>query len=88
MNTEIPVHRAKETGFEHKHKREGGRPVKGVPEGHTLDRRSGTGRVDRPRKQGGGFGNVGNAKDELNRDKYEKPTEQAPQSTEELPPAE
>lgn len=48
-------------------------PPKEVPAtGHYLDRRSGTGRVDRPRKEGGGRGNIGNVKDELNADKYIK----------------
>jgi hypothetical protein len=27
---------------------------------------------DKPRKEGGGWGNVGNLKDELNKDKYAK----------------
>ena len=48
-------------------------PPKEVPaSGHYLDRRSGTGRDDRPRKAGGGRGNVGNLKDELKKDKYVK----------------
>ena len=73
VNTELPD-RVRDNAKEVRHNRQG-RPVKGVPEGHTLDRRSGTGRDERPRKQGGGRGNIGNVHDELNRDKYEKPAE-------------
>lgn len=47
---------------------------KELTSGHTHDRRSGTGREDRPRKAGGGYGNVGNVKDEQNADKYVKET--------------
>lgn len=57
----------KENKPRHHHKE---RPLKGVPEGHTHDRKSGTGRHDRPRKEGGGKGNIGNVKDELNKEKY------------------
>lgn len=61
-------------GNKSKHYKE--KPVaKGVSEGHTYDRRSGTGRQDRPRKEGGGKGNIGNIKDELNKDKYLKEDE-------------
>lgn len=67
INTEVPV-RTRDNAKEVRHNRSG-RPVKGVPEGHTLDRRSGTGRDDRPRK---GRGNVGNLEDELHREKFEK----------------
>lgn len=59
INTEVPA-RVRDNAKEVRHNRQG-RPVKGVPEGHTLDRRSGTGRDDRqPRK---GRGNVGNLDD-------------------------
>jgi hypothetical protein len=61
-----------EVGKEKKQKHYKERPIKGVPEGHTHDRRSGTGRHDRPRKEGGGKGNVGNVKDEMNKEKYIK----------------
>ena len=51
-------------------------PPKEVPaKGHYLDRKSGTGRDDRPRKEGGGRGNVGNLRDELNKDIYAKDNE-------------
>jgi len=60
--------------------RHNNRPTdKKLGDGHYLDRRSGTGREyiwsysrDRPRKEGGGRGNVGNVKDDLNQDKYIK----------------
>ena len=69
INTDVPA-RIRDNAKEVRNNRHG-RPVKGIPaEGHVLDRRSGTGRDDRPRK---GRGNVGNVQDELNRDKYEKP---------------
>jgi len=43
-------------------------PPKEVPAtGHYLDRRSGTGRADRPRKEGGGHGGIGNLNDEINK---------------------
>lgn len=52
-------------------------PPKEVPAtGHYLDRRSGTGRVDRPRKEGGGHGGVGNLQDELQKEKYIKEGEE------------
>lgn len=44
--------------------------------GHYLDRRSGTGRVDKPRKEGGGRGGIGNLHDEVNKDKYIKEGEE------------
>lgn len=67
VNTEVPA-RVRDNAKEVRHNRQG-RPVKGVTEGHTLDRRSGTGRDERPRK---GRGNVGNLEDELHREKFEK----------------
>ena len=52
-------------------------PPKDVPAtGHYLDRRSGTGRVDKPRKEGGGRGGIGNLHDELQKDKYIKEGEE------------
>lgn len=45
------------------------RPQKELTDGHFHDRRSGTGRDDRPRK---GRGNVGNLDDELNKEKFER----------------
>ena len=67
-------------------------PPKEVPaKGHYLDRRSGTGRNDRPRKEGGGRGNVGNLDDELKRDIYERdaprndPAAEEPAAEEEKP---
>ncbi len=68
LNTEVPD-RVRDNAKEIRHNRQG-RPEKGVPAGHPLDRRSGTGREDRPRKQGGGRGNIGNVHDELNKEKY------------------
>lgn len=54
-------------------------PPKEVPaQGHYLDRRSGTGRVDKPRKEGGGRGGIGNLQDEFNKDKYIKDGEERP----------
>ena len=54
-------------------------PPKEVPAtGHYLDRRSGTGRVDKPRKEGGGRGGIGNLQDEFNKDKYIKEGEDKP----------
>ena len=43
------------------------RATKVVGEGHYLDRQSGTGRDKKPRKNGGGRGNIGNLNDELKR---------------------
>lgn len=70
VNSEVPA-RTRDNAKEVRHNRTG-RPFKGVPEGHTLDRRSGTGRDERPRK---GRGIVGTVQDDLNREKFEKPEE-------------
>lgn len=54
-----------------------------------MDRRSGTGRVDKPRKEGGGRGNVGNLHDEENKEKYIKEGEEnVEDETEEAKPEE
>lgn len=50
-------------------------PKKGLTDGHYLDRQSGSGRLNEPRKNGGGRGNIGNLNDILKRDIYEKETE-------------
>jgi hypothetical protein len=44
--------------------------------GHYLDRRSGTGRTDKPKKEGGGRGGIGSLNDEINKDKYLKEGEE------------
>lgn len=46
--------------------------------GHYLDRRSGTGRADRPKKEGGGRGGIGNLHDEFQKEKYIKEGEETP----------
>jgi hypothetical protein len=52
-------------------------PPKEVPAtGHYLDRHSGTGRTDKPRKEGGGRGGIGNLSDEMNKEKYIKEGEE------------
>ena len=85
MNETIPVN-VKENNKSRNYKNP--RPQKGITEGHTHDRRSGTGRQDRPRKEGGGRGNVGNVKDEMNKEKYvptEEQTEEVVEAEEKKP---